>query len=1014
MPSEGSGPSRGAAGGAGNGRTRRRRLRRRGPLLPILVVLAALVVGFLVFVQYYTQWLWYRSIDFSGVFATRLRTEVVLFVIFGAIAGGTVVLNAWLAYRFRPPFRGLSPEQQSLERYRVSLEPYRKVVVPVLGVLIGLMAGSSAASQWRVWLMFRNAVSFGASDPQFHLDVSFFSFRLPFWRYLLGFSFTIVLLSLLASVVVHYLYGGIKLQTPGERMTPAARVHISVLLGLFVLLKAVGYWLDRFSLVLDQHKLSGNSSASFTGAGYTAVQAILPAKNILVGVALICAVLFFLNVWRRGWQLPALGLGLMVFSAVVIGGVYPAFVQYFKVRPSEPIREQPYIQRNINATRAAYGLSGISEGSPVSPDVVATQKTEQAAVALEPTVRLIDPVKVWASFTNKQQNRAYYNFADPLDVDRYQVGAGGGELVSVVAARELDPTKIPSNSQNWANLHTVYTHGFGFVAAYGNTATPQGTPAFYEQDVPPTGPLNITQPRIYYGEDSTQYSIVGAKSGTTGGQELDYADENVAGQQVNYTYTGKGGVAVGSLFRRVVYAVKFREGNILLSDLVNPSSKILYDRTPREMVAKAAPWLRLDSDPYPAVVDGRIVWILDGYTTTNGYPYSERATLSDVTQDTFTQSGSSSTVVAQQNTANYIRNSVKAVVDAYDGTVTLYEWDRSDPVLKMWEHAFPGTVKPYADIPADLMAHFRYPEDLFKIQRDAWARYHVSDASSFYTGQDFWSVPEDPTVDSNNPPSQPPYYVQVQMPGQTAPVFSLTTTFTPRGRQQASAFMAVDSEPGPDYGKIRVIEFPTESSTPGPQQVQNNFESDSNVSQELALLRTKGSTVSFGNLLTLPMQSGSVKSPLGLLYVEPVYVQRASGSSSFPLLQKVLVAYGERIGFDDTLAAAINDAFAKSPATSTGQGGSGTGPPGATGSGTQSQKLAAALADAQKALAAARTALQNQDFTSYGEAQARLARDIADAVAAQQALASPSPSASSSSSSSASSSSPGSSAAPSG
>jgi uncharacterized membrane protein (UPF0182 family) len=998
MPAEGAGGARGPGQTGRGGRTRRYRgFRARGPLLPTILVLVLVIIAFLIFTSFYTDWLWYKSIDYASVYTTRLRTQLTMFVVFGVITGGAVVLNAWLAYRFRPPFRGLSTEQQSLERYRVSVEPFRKFIAAAIGVLIGLMAGSSASAQWRAWLLFRNAVPFGTDDAQFHKDVSFYAFRLPFWRYLLGFGFAIVLLSLLVSLAVHYLYGGIKIQTPGERLTVAARVHISVLLGLFVLLKATAYWLDRFSLVLDQHRLGGSTGSSFTGASYTDVNAILPAKNILIGVALICAVLFFINVWRRTWQLPALGLALLVFSAVVIGGIYPAAIQYFKVRPSEPIREGPYIQRNINATRQAYGVGDV-QPQTFTPNTDITTRAAKAADAVKPNVRLIDPVKIQASFTNKQQSRGYYNFADPLDIDRYNVE--NNELVSVVAVRELDPTKINATQQNWANLHTVYTHGFGFVAAAGNTVQADGTPSFFEQDVPPVGDIPIDQPRVYFGEDSTQYSIVGAKPNAATGQELDYSDDSAPGGQVNTTYSGKGGVAVGSLFRKTLFALKFKEGNLLLSDLVNSNSKILWDRTPKQRVEKAAPWLRLDGDPYPAVVGGRIVWILDGYTTSGGYPYSQRSSLGDATQDTITQSTTSTSVVAQQqNTANYIRNSVKATVDAYDGTVTLYEWDKNDPVLKVWERAFPGTVQPNDKIPAELAAHFRYPEDLFKIQREVLTRYHVKLAKSFYSGQDFWSVPGDPTLDSPNPPPQPPYYVQVRMPGQDAPVFSLTTTFTPRARNQASAFMSVDSNPSSDdFGTIRVLEFPQETNTPGPEQVQNNFEGNSEVSQELSLLRSKGSTVSFGNLLTLPIASGPASDPVnGLLYVEPVYVQRAAGSSSFPLLQKVLVAYGERIGFEDTLGDALDEMFTGS--TTGNNDGTGNGNP--TGA-TENQVLAQALADAQQAIADAKAALAKGDFKGYGDAQKRLEAAINQAAAAEASLApsaSPSTSASVSASS---------------
>ena len=567
MPAEGAGGGRGPGQPGRGGRTARYRgFRARGPLLPTILVLALVVIAFLIFASFYTDWLWYKSIDYASVFTTRLQTQLTMFFVFGLITGGAVVLNAWLAYRFRPPFRGLSTEQQSLERYRVSVEPYRKFIAATIGVVIGLMAGSSASSQWRSWLLFRNCGA--VRDERRAVPQGRLVLRVPAAVLALPARFRLRDHPAVVAgrPAVHYLYGGIKIQTPGERLTVAARVHVSVLLGLFVLLKATAYWLDRFSLVLDQHRLGGSTGSSFTGASYTDVNAILPAKNILIGVALICAVLFFVNVWRRTWQLPALGLALLVFSAVVIGGIYPAAIQYFKVRPSEPIREGPYIQRNINATRQAYGVADVKQET-FTPDTDITTQAAKAADVVEPNVRLIDPVKIQASFTNRQQSRGYYNFADPLDIDRYNVD--NNELVSVVAVRELDPTKINASQQNWANLHTVYTHGFGFVAAAGNAVAADGTPSFFEQDVPPVGSIPISEPRVYFGEDSTQYSIVGARPGAATGQELDYSDDSAPGGQVNTTYSGKGGVAVGSLFRKTLFALKFKEGNMLLSDLVN-------------------------------------------------------------------------------------------------------------------------------------------------------------------------------------------------------------------------------------------------------------------------------------------------------------------------------------------------------------------------------------------------------------------------------------------------------------
>ncbi len=935
---------------------------RGGALLPTLAIVGAIVVVFVVFTGYYTQWLWFQSVGFSSVFTKELTTRLLLFGFFGLFMGVALGFTIWLAYRLRPAFRGMTPEQQNLERYRVSLEPVRRRVVIAVAVLFGLLAGATAAGEWRTYLLFANSQPFGISDPQFGTDVSFYAFRLPFLRFLVGFGFGTAFLCIVAAAVVHYLYGGIKLQSPGERFTPAARGHLSVLIGIFVLLKMASYWLDRFDLVVSD-------GTRFTGAGYTDVNAILPAKNILMWIALVCALLFFVNVFRRTWQLPLLGLGLLVLSAVVIGGIYPAVVQRFEVRPSEPGKESPYIQRNIDATRQSYGLAGIQE-----QEYQATSTPTAAALAADRStvdnVRLLDPAVVSDTYQQVQQIRGFYGFPDPLDVDRYVIN--GEERDAVVAVREIDYSGLPDGQQNFANRHTTFTHGFGFVAAYGNTAQADGSPSFFSFDVPNQGELKVDQPRIYFGENTTVYSIVGGPAGSAP-QELDFPDDSSATGQSNNTYAGAGGVPVGSLFNRLVFAVRFQEGNILLSDLVNSDSKILWDRTPRERVEQVAPWLTVDGDAYPAVVDGRIVWVVDGYTTSNGYPYSQRTTLGEATADALTEN-TRSVIALQADQVNYIKNSVKAVVDAYDGTVKLYEWDTTDPVLKVWEKAFPGTVESYEQIPESLLPHLRYPEDLFKVQRNLLARYHVTTPLEFYSGQDFWKVPSDPTATGASGVAQPPYYLSVKMPGQPTAAFSLTTTFAPQKRETLAAFMAVNAEPGPDYGTIRLLRLPRNTTIPGPGQVQNNFESDPDVSRDLALFRSQGSDVDLGNLLTLPVGGG-------LLYVEPLYIKASSGQS-YPLLRKVLVSFGNRVGYATTLEGALAEVFGEST------GGKPDPDPGTEepGSGSAAKDLADALSDAQKAIVAADEALKIGDFAAYGVAQSQLEDAIARAVIAQREL----------------------------
>ena len=947
-------PGNGAATPGATGGGRRGRL-----LLPTLVVLALVVGGFVLFAGFWTDLLWFRSVDEGPVFSTLLWTRLGLLLGFAALMALIVGGNMWIAYRIRPELRGLSAEQANLEKYRIGIEPYRRLLFIGVPVGLGLFAGFSAAQEWKTWLLWRNAAPFGVTDPQFGLDVSYFTFVYPFQRFVLGFLFAAVVIAFIASLVVHYLYGGIKLQTPGERATAAAQAHLSVLIGVFCLLKAAAYWLDRYGLAISDDGL-------LLGLKYKDVNAVLPAKNILTVIALICAVLFFANAFRRTWALPIIGLGLLVLSSLLIGFLYPAIVQATQVSPSEVVKESPYIQRNIDATRTAYGIdkAKVTEYAANSTPKANAQSNDAPTLG---NIRLLDPALVSPTYRQLQQIRGFYSFPDSLDIDRYKINSR--TRGSVVAVRELDLTGVPE--RNWANDHIVYTHGYGFVAAYDNTSQSDGSPSFFESDIPPTGQLPIDQPRIYFGEESATYSIVGAPEGSTP-RELDYPDDTSSTGQKNNTYDGKGGVPVGSFLDRLLFATKYQEPNIVLSDLINSDSKILYIREPRERVAKVAPWLTIDGDPYPAVVDGRVVWILDGYTTSDAYPYSDRTTLDTATSDSLTQRTSSVRSQAREQ-INYIRNSVKATVDAYDGTVTLFEWDKTDPVLKTWEGAFPGLVKSRDEIPASLLSHLRYPEDLFKVQRSVLSRYHVTDPSSFYSGQDFWTVPADPTQ-TRGDVAQPPYYLTLKMPDQKTPSFSLTTTFAPNKRQTLAAFMSVNADAGSDYGTIRVLQLPRNTTIPGPTQVQNNFESDPDVSRQLTLLRSGGSTVELGNLLSLPVGGG-------FLYVEPVYL-RATGAQGYPQLKKVLAAYGNTVAFTDTLPQALAVIFKGNKPGGATPGGGG----GGTTTTTPQAELVRALADAQTAYSEGQKALAAGDFAAYGVAQKKLKEALDRAAKAQEAL----------------------------
>jgi uncharacterized membrane protein (UPF0182 family) len=955
--------------------------RRRGPLVPTLVILGVLILLITLSAQLWTDVLWYDSVGFTKVFWVEMWTKIGLFVVCGSFTAAVVASSLLIGYRTRPVYPPVSEEQQNLDHYRELLEPLRKLTTIAAPVVLGLFAGSAGASQWQTFLLWLNRVPFGSKDAQFGLDIGFFVFTLPWVRFIVGFLTMVLILGLLAAAVTHYVYGGLQLQTKGERTTSAARIHLSLLLAGLVLVRSASWWLDRYSLTTKDSRL-------ITGLTYTDQHAVLPTKAILAVAGLMCAALFVATIWTHSWRLPAVGVGLLAVCAIVVGGIYPAMVQQFKVGPSEKSLEAPFIDRNIKATKTAYGL----DGAQVTQYQAATTPSRgqlRNDTSTIPGIRLVDPSVVSPTFKQLQAVKTYYQFPDALDVDRYRIN--GALRDTVVAVRELDLTGLPADQRNWVNDHTVYTHGFGLVAAYGNRSGQDGQPVFYEQNIPPVGPLGAFEPRIYFGESSPNYSIVGGpKAGPK--KELDYPDSSSTGQQ-NNTYAGSGGVKMGSLARKAAYALKYRELNLMLSNTVNSDSRLLDHRTPRERVERVAPWLTLDGNSYPAVVSGRVQWIIDGYTTSADYPYSRLQQINNLTADSLT-ARTTSVQALEAGQVNYMRNSVKATVDAYDGSVKLYSWDDKDPVLKAWSKAFGGTVLPMSKISGDLMAHLRYPEDLFKVQRSLMTKYHVSDPGAYYGGQDFWTIPDDPTQEQQKV-DQPPYYLSIAMPGQTSPDFSVTTTFMPTGNRPVLAgFMAADSNAGdvagkrrPGYGALRLLELPRETTVKGPGQVQNDIESSNissprftlTLSQFLNNNRTQGSQIALGNLLTLPVGGG-------LLYVEPIYVSAKTGSS-FPLARAIVVAFGNQLAWSDTLQGALDGLFGgSSGAAAADSATTTTTPPAKTGPGAgvtpAGPDLKAALSAIQKAYTDGQDALKKGDFAAYGEAQKRLQSAIADAVAA--------------------------------
>jgi uncharacterized membrane protein (UPF0182 family) len=968
--------------------------RTRTTLTITAVVLVVIVVLFFVFSGLYTDILWFDQLGFLNVLTTQWIAGVVMFII-GFLA---MALPVWasieVAFRWRPVYAKLNSQ---LDRYQQVIEPLRRLATYGIPAVLGLFAGVAASTRWPVILQWLNRTPFGETDPQFGLDISFFFYDLPFWQAVVGFASAVVLLSALAAIATSYLYGALRFSGREVRISRTARIQLAVTGALYIALQAVSLWLDQYATL-------SSSSAGFlaTGAGYTEVNATIPGRAILSIIAMIVALLFVVTAVIGRWRLPIIGTALLLVSGLLIGGVFPAIVQRFQVEPSARSYEAEYIERSIEATRDAYGVAGVEE-----IPYAATTDTASGALREDATttanIRIIDPSLVTQSFKQLEQFKQYYTFPDNLDVDRYTID--GQTQDTVISVRELNQDGL-GDSRSWYNDTVVYTHGYGVVAAFGNQRSSDGQPLFLESGIPSTGALGEFEQRIYFGENSPEYSIVGAPEGSED-VELDYpAGGGESEVNTTTTFTGNGGPALDNVFTRLIYALKFQSEQIVLSDAVNDESQIMYDRDPSERIAKVAPYLTLDNDPYPAVVDGRIAWIVDGYTTSANYPYSRVEQLSNMIADT-----NQPTPAFAVDDVNYIRNSVKATVDAYDGSVKLYAWDEEDPVLQTWQKIFPSTVLPVSEMSTELLDHVRYPSDLFKVQRTILGSYHVTDAESFYSSDDQWVTPNDPTSSTTNPTLQPPYYLTMQVPGQETPAFTLYSTFIPRSTAETSrnvltGYLAVNSDAGDDYGKLTLLTLPSGDTIPGPGQVQNSFDTDTAVANQLALLQRGDTEVLRGNLLTLPVGGG-------LLYVQPVYVQSTS-NTSYPLLRKVLVAFGDEIAFEDTLDQALDSLFGGDSGADAGDGvtpeaetpveeidpdappveETPSETPTDTPSETPSEEpttapiagteLESALADASQALSDREAAYAANDLVAAAEADERLQQAIEAALAASE------------------------------
>jgi uncharacterized protein len=845
----------------------------------------------------YTDYLWFDSLGFTGLWTGIIWAKISLFFVFALALFVLLWGNLWLAARLAPEFRPPGPEEDALQVVHAVVERRPAVIRLVVALALALLFGLGVIGRWEDWILFRNHVSFGVDDPQFGRDVGFYVFQLPFLSFVLDWLFAALVLTALVVAAAHYLNGGIRTQVLAPRVTPAVKAHLSVLFAAMALVKGGNYYLDRFDLTFSTRGV-------VQGASYTDVNAQLPAINLLLFISVLAAGLLLFNIHRRGWILPAVAIGLWGLVAVLAGAVYPAVIQRFRVEPAESTREAPYIARNIEATRAAMGLDDVE----VRPFAYDEQLSAEALVRNAETirnVRLWDPRVLQRTYQRLQEVRTFYRFTD-VDVDRYPVEDRTTQIV--LSAREINPDSLPSDT--WENRHLAFTHGYGAVLSPANAVTSDGQPDFLVRNIPPQGEPAITEPRLYHGEAIGGYAIV-----NSGRDEIDFLRED--GTAVTNRYDGSGGVGIGSVFRRAAFALRFGDVNPLISGFMTSESRILYVRDIRERAALVAPFLHFDRDPYPVVIDGRVTWLLDAYTTTDRYPYAQNAAVDRL------ESGS-----GLGHTFNYVRNSVKVAVDAYDGDVTLYVVDPDDPIIRAFVKAFPDLFTPADEVPDELRAHFRYPEDAFRVQTNMWGRYHIEDENEFYSQSDRWNIAQDPgsagapvtvpaatatTVAARTTPAEgrmDPYYLLMRLPDEQTTEFLILQPFVPFSeddtRRELSAFMVAKSDPD-EYGKLEVFVMPRDRQVDGPAIINARINQEPEVSQLITLLSRAGSEVLQGNLVIIPVDQS-------LIYIRPLYVQ-ATGANAVPELKKVIVAFGDRIAIQDTLQQALVAVFGDAPET---------------------------------------------------------------------------------------------------
>ncbi|MBE0448514.1 MAG: UPF0182 family protein [Actinobacteria bacterium] len=900
-------------------------------ILYALIAVIFLVINFSkALVNLFTDWLWFKEVGYVGVFTSILGLKIEIAAIASFVFFIFLYANLLIAKKMAPPFPYWFGSQNDPlhEVLKFIKSPtfmrFFNIILFAIAAVFAIGVGASAVGYWNIVLKYLNQVPFGIKDPTFGLDIAFHIFSIPFYRGLLGLGFQAVVLAIILTATVHWINGGITFRPGMERFAPHTKAHLSVLFGVFFVLLGISFKLNSYDLLLSDVGV-------IYGAGYTDIHAKLPALTILFYSSVIAAILFLVNIYFKGWKLPIASITFIMAVSIIVGGIYPAIVQQYKVSPNEIEKETPYIKQAIKFTNRAYELDKIKE-----KQFPAEQELNKAD--LDNNKQTIDNIRLWdwqplsKTFKQIQSIRLYYDFVD-VDVDRYLIDGNYRQVA--ISARELNIDNLPEKAKTWVNEHLVYTHGYGIVANKVNEFTEDGLPKLAVKDIPPkadTDSLEVTSPEIYFGEVTNDYIIVGTKT-----REFDYP----MGNENKYTkYQGSGGIKLDNLPKKAAFAWRFNSLKLLLSDSLTSDSQIIFNRNIIERAKLIAPFLEYESDPYIVVDKGKLYWILDAYTTEGRYPYSQPF----------------------NGQYNYIRNSVKIVVNAYNGSIRYYIFDDKDPLIQTYKKAFPELFKNGSDMPASLAAHIKYPEALFKIQSQMFATFHMADPQVFYNKEDLWNIPKE--VVSGKQKDIEPYYMVMKLPGEDREKFMIMTPFTPINKNNMIAWMTVKCDPE-EYGQMLVYKFPKQKLIYGPMQIEARIDQTPDISQQLSLWDQRGSSVIRGNLFVIPIEDS-------LLYVEPLYLQ--AKQTELPELKRVIVSYGPKIVMAENLGSALETIFGKGkkPAQA----------PPTTIVDTPTEALTGSLKElAERASQHFENAQKKQregDWTGYGEELKRLEKALAD------------------------------------